>query len=258
MCGVFNGVCFPNLGVLRPCFPGSGETSACDGTWWTHFLFLFACTKQGFLTFPLLILSPIHLQSSLCTHQKLRSNFASWGQTTIAAFCAFSLYHHQSAVLAHTNWFKALTEDLFCSSCPSTSLSTDARGSFSVAEFPVCLCWIFYWLYWLISTSLLASLNGNTSLQISALFPSLVIREPAEGVRCGSLNYWNRSLKRGRDISAKTGDFQSLYWISSSATWFNFQVKCYSDIDYLLGSSHYLSYWCKQKINGKTYFFSIL
>lgn len=85
------------------------------------------------------------------------------------------------------------------------------------------------------------------SSNISSFPQIVVIREPAEGVRCGSLNYWNTSLKRGCDISAKTGGFQSLYWISPSATWFNFQVKCYSDTDYLLGSSHYLSYWCKQK-----------
>lgn len=230
MCGVFHGVCFPNLGVLRPCSPGSGETSACDGTWWTNFLFIFACTKQGFLTFPLLILSPIHLQSSLCTHHRLRSNFArvqSW--LTLIGSRHLPRTFSAALVPAHQpqHWCKRLFLGGWISCLSLLNFLLALLGHFYVfTSFPK----------W-------QQLSSNISS-----FPQIVvIREPAEGVRCGSLNYWNTSLKRGCDISAKTGGFQSLYWISPSATWFNFQVKCYSDTDYLLGSSHYLSYWCKQK-----------
>lgn len=54
----------------------------------------------------------------------------------------------------------------------------------------------FQRLYWLISASLLAILNGTTSLQhISSFLQFVVIHEPAEEVRCESLNYQNRSLR---------------------------------------------------------------
>lgn len=65
----------------------------------------------------------------------------SWGQTT-AVVCAFSLYHHKSAVPAHANWFKTHTKDLSWSPFPSTSVSALMQEVFfSVAELPICLCW---------------------------------------------------------------------------------------------------------------------
>lgn len=54
----------------------------------------------------------------------------------------------------------------------------------------------FQGLYWLICVSLLATLNGTTFLQYTSSFPQfVVIHEPAEEVRCGSLNSWNRCLR---------------------------------------------------------------
>lgn len=73
----------------------------------------------------------------------------------------------------------------------------------------------------LISTSLLATLTGNTSLQ--QLFPQfVVIHEPAEEVRC-SVDPWITGTGHSERLwHLCHWRFSSLYWTSPSATWFNF------------------------------------
>lgn len=162
--------------------------------WWTHFLFCFSCSKQDFLTFPLLILSSIPLQSTQCAP----------GRTYLSA--EVKLPQQPSVCLAFIttrvqSWLMIIdsrhTPRTFSATLFPTHQSQHWCRRFFLSGWTSRLSLLnFQGLYWLICVSLLATLNGTTFLQYTSSFPQfVVIHEPAEEVRCGSLNSWNRCLR---------------------------------------------------------------
>lgn len=184
-------------------------------------------------------------EQSVCTHGGDLP--ASWGQTTTAAFCAFSFYHHKSAVLAHDNWFKIHTEDLFFSLLPNTSVSALMQEVLSQ--------WLnFLFVFVELPEARLAHFCIFISYPEWHHLPSTYQLSPPNsgnpwtcwGSQMRILELLEQGSQRGCGISAKTGGFQLFTGQAHSANWFYFQVKCYSDIDYLLRASHNLNYWYKQ------------